>query len=259
MTDYTDILVAEPDGGVAQITLHRPKALNALRTAMLGEVADAVAAGDANPDVSVIVITGGPRVFAAGADVHEMAARTAVDLIDDPRVPHWQRIAGCSKPLIAAVNGYALGAGCELALSCDLIVAGEKARFGQPEIKLGILPGAGGTQRLVRLVGKSMAMKLVLTGEPIGAREALRAGLVAEVTPPELTIERAMELAHLIASRPPVAVRLGKECLLRGMEADLDAALALERKAFCLLAATEDRAEGLAAFIEKRKPVFKGR
>jgi enoyl-CoA hydratase len=182
-----------------------------------------------------------------------------VGVLNDPRVLHWRRIAQFPKPLIAAVNGFALGGGCELVMHADIVIAGDNAQFGQPEINLGIIPGAGGTQRLIRTVGKSMAMQLVLSGEFISAAQARDFGLVSEVTIPERTLERATELARKIATKPPIAVRQAKEVLLKAYETTLDSGLSLERKAFTLLAATEDRNEGIAAFMEKRKPNFTGK
>lgn len=259
MSDYQDILVETPRAGVQLLTLNRPKARNALRTRTLAEIAAALDRADGDNDMRVCVITGGPEVFAAGADIKEMAGTSAVDVMNDPRQTHRRRIDQFSKPLIAAVNGYALGGGCELAMQADIVIAGETARFGQPEINLGIIPGAGGTQRLIRAVGKSLAMKMVLSGEMIDAPAALAAGLVAEITPPELTIEKALELAGVIADKPPIAVRLAKDAMVKSFEQSLGAGLDYERKAFTLLAATEDRNEGLTAFMEKRRPRFSGR
>jgi enoyl-CoA hydratase len=206
-----------------------------------------------------VVLTGGPRVFAAGADLKEMAELDTVGTLNDPRQSYRNRIDRFPKPLIAAVNGFALGGGCELVMQADIVIAGDNAFFGQPEINLGIIPGAGGTQRLIRCVGKSLAMKMVLTGEMIDARTAFSAGLVAEITPPELTIERAIKLARIIASKPPLAVRLAKEVMLKAFETTLEAGLNVERKSYTLLTATEDRREGIAAFLEKRWPRFSGR
>jgi enoyl-CoA hydratase len=252
-------LVIEPTlSGVRLITLHRPQALNALNTQMLSELAAQMDAAEQDPETRVLVITGSRKAFAAGADINEMADRDLVGILNDPRLAHWQRITRFEKPLIAAVNGFALGAGCELAMHADIIIAGEDARFGQPEINLGIMPGAGGTQRLLRAVGKSLAMQMVLTGETIDARFALRAGLVSEVTQPEFTVERALQLARLIAKKAPLAVRLAKEALLKAMDTDLASGLRFERHAFSLLAGTEDRNEGIRAFQEKRPPVFIG-
>jgi len=260
VTAYTDILVDTPKPGVRQITLNRPKVLNALRSTLLEELAAAVALARDDADVRAVVLTGNERAFAAGADIAEMADRTAVDVVGmDRRMAGWHALRSFPKPLIAAVNGFALGGGCELAMCADIIVAGEGARFGQPEINLGLIPGAGGTQRLTRAVGKSRAMKMVLTGEAIDARAALAAGLIAEVVPPELTLDRALELAEMIAAKPPVAVRLAKEAVLKAQEMTLEAGLDYERKAFAILFATEDRREGVDAFLNKRKPVFKGR
>jgi enoyl-CoA hydratase len=256
---YQDIIVETPEPGVQVITLNRPDVRNALRTVTLQEIADALGAADGDPDIRAVVLTGGGKVFAAGADIKEMAGTGPVDMIDDPRQGYRKRIDGFSKPLIAAVNGYALGGGCELAMQADIIVAGEDSRFGQPEINLGIIPGAGGTQRLIRAVGKSLAAKMVLSGEMIDAPTALAAGLVAEITPPELTVEKAVVLARTIAAKPPLAVRLAKDTLRKAFETSLSDGLDYERKAFAVLAGTEDRNEGLAAFMEKRKPDFKGR
>ena len=260
MTAYTDILADTPKAGVRLITLNRPKVLNALRSTLLEELAAEIAHARDDAEIRVVVLTGNERAFAAGADIAEMADRTVVDVLGmDRRMSFWHALRSFPKPLIAAVNGFALGGGCELAMCADIIVAGEGARFGQPEINLGLIPGAGGTQRLTRAVGKSRAMKMVLTGEAIDARAALAAGLIAEVVPPELALDRALELAETIAAKPPVAVRLAKEAVLKAQEMTLETGLDYERKAFAMLFATEDRREGVQAFLEKRKPVFKGR
>jgi len=256
---YQDIVVERFDPWVQLITLNRPQARNALRTTTLKEIADILQEADEDPGTRVCVLTGGDKFFAAGADIKEMAGMGAVDIMDDPRQAQRARIDRFSKPLIAAVNGYALGGGCELAMQADIVLAGDDARFGQPEINLGILPGAGGTQRLIRAVGQSLAMKMVLSGEMIDAWRARDAGLVAEVSPPELTVEKALQLAHVIAEKPPVAVRLAKDAMRQAFELTLRSGLDYERKAFTILAATDDRNEGLAAFMEKRKPHFTGR
>jgi len=253
------LIVQPPEKGVCLITLHRPEALNALSTELLGELAEALDLAEADSTTGAVVITGSRKAFAAGADITEMAERDLVGILEDPRVGHWQRIAAFSKPLIAAVNGFALGGGCELAMHADILIAGRDARFGQPEINLGIIPGAGGTQRLLRAVGKSLAMQMVLTGEAIDARHAQRAGLVSEVTEPELTVERALQIARTIAAKAPLAVRLAKEALLKAQDLDLASGLRFERHAFTVLAGTADRHEGIRAFQEKRPPRFTGR
>ncbi|MDT3717440.1 2,3-dehydroadipyl-CoA hydratase [Pseudomonas soli] len=254
----SNLIVQAPADGVRLITLHRPQALNALNTALLEELAAELHAADQDPQIRAVVITGSRKAFAAGADINEMAERDLVGILDDPRVAHWQSIAGFGKPLIAAVNGFALGGGCELVMCADIVIAGSDARFGQPEINLGILPGAGGTQRLLRAVGKPLAMQMVLGGEAIGARHALQAGLVSEVTEPELTVERALQVAVAVAAKAPLAVRLAKEALLKAQDMDLASGLRFERHAFTLLAGTADRNEGIRAFQEKRPARFQG-
>ncbi|QJP09104.1 2,3-dehydroadipyl-CoA hydratase PaaF [Pseudomonas multiresinivorans] len=253
------LAVQMPEAGVRLITLQRPEALNALNTELLGELAAELDAAEQDSETRAVVLTGSRKAFAAGADIKEMAERDLVGILNDPRVGHWQRIAAFSKPLIAAVNGFALGGGCELAMHADILIAGEDARFGQPEINLGIMPGAGGTQRLLRAVGKPLAMQMVLTGEAIDARHAQRSGLVSEVTQPEFTVERALQIAKLIAAKAPLAVRLAKEALLKAQDTDLATGLRFERHAFTLLAGTADREEGIRAFQEKRKPAYEGR
>ena len=257
-TSMQTLIVGTPNRGVQQITLNRPEALNALNTRLLGELSTVLDAAEANDDIRVVVLTGGRRAFAAGADIKEMAERDLVGILNDPRQQHWQRITRFPKPVIAAVNGFCLGGGCELAMHADIIIAGEDARFGQPEINLGIMPGAGGTQRLLRAVGKSMAMQMVLTGDAISARQAQQSGLVSEITQPEFTVERALAVAASIARKAPLAVRLAKESVLKGMDTDLASGLRFERHAFTVLAGTADRNEGIAAFQEKRKPEFNG-
>lgn len=252
------LIVDAPKNGVIRITLHRPEALNALNTALLGELAATLEAAESDAEVRAVVITGSQRAFAAGADIKEMAARDLVGILEDPRQRHWSSIARFGKPIIAAVNGFCLGGGCELALHADIIIAGEDARFGQPEINLGIMPGAGGTQRLLRAVGKSLATQMVLTGESIGARRAREAKLVSEITQPELTVDRATALAETIAAKAPLAVRLARESLRKAEDSDLDTGLRFERHAFTLLAGTQDRNEGIRAFQEKRPALFKG-
>ena len=244
---------------VTLITLHRPQALNALTTELLGELAAELQRCAADSAVRAVVITGSRKAFAAGADLNEMAERDLVGMLDDPRQQHWQRITRFPKPLIAAVNGYALGGGCELAMHADILIAGNAAQFGQPEINLGIMPGAGGTQRLLHAVGKSLAMQMVLAGEAISARRALEAGLVSEITQPEFTVERALQIAQRIADKAPLAVRLAKEAVLKAQDLDLASGLRFERHAFTLLAGTADRNEGIRAFQEKRRADFHGR
>lgn len=254
-----NLIIQGPDKGVLLITLNRPQALNALNTELLGELSIALDNAETDSNIRAVVLTGSERAFAAGADINEMAARDLVGIFEDPRVAHWQRIARFPKPIIAAINGFALGGGCELAMHADILIAGENARFGQPEINLGIMPGAGGTQRLTRAVGSALAMHLALTGEQISAQRALQAGLISEICPTELTVERAIQIAKTIASKAPIAVRLTKEAIHKASDTNLATGLRFERHAFTILAATADRAEGLKAFQEKRQPKFTGR
>jgi enoyl-CoA hydratase len=254
-----DILVDRPAPGVVRITLNRPDARNALRTQTLAEIASELTVAVTDDDIRVVVLAGGPSYFAAGADLREMAPLGPVEVLLHERQRHWRTIATFPKPIVAAVNGYALGGGCELALCADILVAGTNAQFGQPEINLGMIPGAGGTQRLARVAGKALAMQMVLTGAPIDARAALAAGIVVEVDEPESALARAVEIATIIAAKPALAVRLAKEAVLRAYELPLSEALAAERQAFALLAASHDRNEGIAAFLGKRPPRFTGR
>ncbi len=253
-----NLLLKGPEKGVLLITLNRPEALNALNTALLSELSAVFDDAEIDSSTRAVVITGSEKAFAAGADINEMAARDLVGILEDPRIAHWQRISRFPKPIIAAINGYALGGGCELAMHADVLIAGENARFGQPEINLGIMPGAGGTQRLTRAVGSALAMHMALTGEQISAQRALQAGLISEICPTELTVERAVQIAETIASKAPIAVRLTKEAIHKANDTDLATGLRFERHAFTLLAGTSDRTEGLKAFQEKRKPKFTG-
>ena len=244
---------------VGLVTIDRPEKRNALSADVLADLASAVDELDSDQAIRCIVIAGTSEVFAAGADIAAMAQRTFQDVLESSTQPFWHRIAACRTPTIAAVSGFALGGGCELALLCDMIVASETAEFGQPEVTLGIIPGAGGTQRLARVIGKQRAMEMVLTGRRIDAREAHRVGFVNVVTPKRDWLDEAMKLAEVIARRPPLAVRLGKQAVLAAEEMPLEAALAHERRLYELAMATEDRVEGMVAFLEKRKPRFQGR
>src|SRR2546422_5914633 len=255
---YENIKV-ELEAPIATITLNRPKVLNALSPDLIREVNEALRDLDADENVRAVVLTGGPRVFAAGADINDMAERTAVEQLHRDQTGGWAGIAAFTKPLIAAVNGYALGGGCELALMCDLIIAGDSARFGQPEINLGIIPGAGGTQRWPRTAGKYAAMETVLTGALVTARRAQELGVVNKVVPAEMTIEVAKRIARQLAEKAPLALRMAKESVLKAFESPLAEGLVAERKSFYFLFSTEDQKEGMRAFLEKRKAVFKGR
>jgi enoyl-CoA hydratase len=255
---YEHILV-EIEAPIATITLNRPKVLNALSPELIRELTGALAELDGDDNVRAVVLTGGPKVFAAGADISDMADRGPVDQLRRDQTGRWAPLAGFGKPLIAAVNGYALGGGCEVALMCDLIIAGETARLGQPEINLGIIPGAGGTQRWPRTAGKYVAMEVMLSGAPVTAQRAYELGIVNKVVPSEMTIELAKRMARQLAEKPPLAVRMAKEGVLKAFEGPLSEGLAAERKSFYFLFATEDQKEGMRAFLEKRKGVFKGR
>lgn len=254
----SELLVSQ-NGRVLTLTLNRPEARNALNNALLDQIALALEAAQQNESTGAVVITGNDRFFAAGADLKEMASLDMPATLNDPRPQLWARIERFNKPLLAAVNGYALGAGCELAMLCDIVMAGDNARFGLPEITLGIMPGAGGTQRLIRSVGKALAYKMVLTGEAITAQQAQQAGLVAEVCPAALTLEYSEKLAAHIAQHAPLALQAAKTALRQAHELSLSQGLAHERQLFTLLAATEDRQEGIVAFLEKRPAAFKGR
>lgn len=243
----------------ALVRFNRPKQLNALNGAVMDALCDALEELDRDDTVRAIVVTGNERAFAAGADIGEMAEASAIDMLRSNRIGQWDRVRRIAKPVIAAVNGWCLGGGCELAMTLDLIIAGESAKFGQPEINIGIIPGAGGTQRLTRAIGKSKAMEMILGGEPISAAEAERAGLVARVTTDELVVEDSLALAAKIAEKSPLTLRLAKEAVNAAHEMSLSDALAHERRLFYLLFASEDQKEGMAAFLEKRTPDFTGR
>ena len=243
----------------ALVRFNRPKQLNALNGPVMDALCAALEELDRDDAVRAIVVTGNERAFAAGADIGEMAGATPIEMLTSNRIGQWDRVRRISKPVIAAVNGWCLGGGCELAMTLDLVIAGEGAKFGQPEINIGVIPGAGGTQRLTRAIGKSRAMEMILTGEPMDAREAERRGLVARVVPDELCVEDALALAARIATKSPIALRLAKEAVNAAYEMPLTDALAHERRLFYLLFASEDQKEGMAAFLEKRTPDFKGR
>ncbi len=252
-------ILTETQGAVGLATLNRPDARNALSPELMEELATALEAWDADPEVRCIVIAGSREWFAAGADIRNMADRDFQDMLEAPSAAFWPRLAAIRTPLIAAVSGYALGGGCELALACDMIVASENAELGQPEILLGIIPGGGGTQRLARLMGKQRAMELVLTGRRIDALEAYQLGVVNKVSKSKEWLTDALELAAVVARRPPIAARLAKQAVLGADETTLAAGLAHERRLFELAMATDDRREGMKAFLEKRKPEFRGR
>jgi enoyl-CoA hydratase len=256
--DFETILV-ETNQRVGLIRLNRPKALNALNRTLLHELMEALETFDADDGIGAMVIAGNQKVFAAGADIKEMADASVVEMLKNDFIPTFDRIRGIKKPIIAAVSGWALGGGCELAMSCDMIIASENAKFGQPEINLGIIPGAGGTQRLTYAVGKVIAMEMVLNNRTITADEALQYGLVNRVTPEENCLTEALKLAAQIAARAPLALQLGKEAVNNVFESSLTQGLLDERRVFYTLFATDDQKEGMSAFIEKREPDWKGK
>ena len=254
-----NVIQVEARGRVGLITLDRPQSLNALNDALAHEVVSALLAFDADPEIGAMILTGSEKAFAAGADIKEMQQKSFVDMFNDDYFGCWDKIASVRKPLIAAVNGFALGGGCELAMLCDFIIAGDGAKFGQPEIKLGILPGIGGSQRLTRLVGRSLAMDMILTGRMIGAEEAKVVGLVARVVPAAELIAIALEAAETIASYSRPAVLLAKEAVNCAEQTSLAEGVRHERRLFQAAFATEGQREGMSAFLEKRQPVFSGR
>ena len=254
-----ELVLTEAQGPVGIATINRPQVRNALNHQVIQELIDALEGFDRDDAIHCMILTGDDRAFAAGADISQMVDAGAVEVLDDDNFARWARFKAIHKPVIAAVSGYALGGGCELALMCDLVVASETALFGQPEVKIGIIPGAGGTQRWTRTSGKVRAMEAVLIGEPVRAVDAERMGLVNRVVPAGAQLEEALRLANLIAARPPLAVRLGKEAVNHAMEVGLDAGLEFERKLFYLLFASEDKREGMRAFLEKRPGRFRGR
>lgn len=256
--DYQNIVVEHPAPGVGLVKMNQPRAFNSLTGPMMDEVMGALEAMNADDTVGCMIITGTDRVFAAGADIKEMSQATPADLIDKNFIARWERLRHLHKPVIAAVSGYALGGGCELALACDMIVASEAAVFGQPEINLGVIPGAGGTQRLTRTIGKALTMEMVLNDRRLSAAEAERFGLVNRVAPVEEYLNVAIKLAGEIAARAPVAIRLAKDAVNMALETSLSTGLAYERNNFYALFATQDQKEGMAAFLEKRQPAWKG-
>lgn len=262
MSDETksyETLLIEIRGSVALVTLNRPKALNALNSTLMAELADVLSLYEKDDAIGAVVLTGSEKAFAAGADIKEMQGLDFVDAYVSDFIGGWDAVSTFRKPLIAAVSGFALGGGCEVAMMCDFIIASDTAKFGQPEITLGIIPGAGGSQRLTRAVGKAKAMDLVLTGRMMDVAEAERAGLVSRIVPAERLIDEAVEAAQKIASFPRAAVMMAKEAVSRSFEVTLTEGLRFERRLFHSLFATEDQKEGMAAFVEKRKPAFRNR
>ena len=255
---YENLLVLREDP-IAIVQLHRPKVLNALNRALMQELVEALQQLDQDDKIRCLILTGDEKAFAAGADIREMVEAGPVEMLQRNTIGLWDRIQTLSKPIIAAVSGYAVGGGCELALLCDMIVASETARFSQPEINIGVIPGAGGTQRLARTLGKHRAMEFILTGRTMLAQEALAVGLVCRVVPPEACLDEACKLAGDICQRSPLAVKLAKETILKAFETSLKDGLDFERKCFYLLFGSEDQKEGMKAFLEKRKAEFKGK
>lgn len=256
--EYTYIK-SQAEDAVGLITLNRPEVLNALNLQMVDEIVAEMERMDADPSIRVIVLTGNRRAFAAGADIDEMADDSAISMLVKDQFAVWDRIALIRKPIIAAVSGFALGGGCELMMNCDMVIASESAKIGQPEVKLGVMPGAGGSVRLTKAVGKVKAMEMLMTGEPITADEALRYGLVNRVVPEEVYLQEAMKLARRLAQQPPLALRLIKKSVLTALDNQIDDALQYERNAFYLLFASEDQKEGMKAFTEKRRAKFSGK
>jgi enoyl-CoA hydratase/carnithine racemase len=255
----SEVVETSLDGGVALLRLNRPEVRNALSPEVMDRLAAELERMDPDPEVRCVVIAGSEEVFAAGADIRAISERSFAEALYHPAAEFWKRLAKVKTPMVAAVSGYALGGGCELALSCDMIVASETARFGQPEITLGIIPGGGGTQRLARVLGKQRAMELVLTGRLFDAEMALEMGLVNKVAKKKQWLEEAMALAQTVAERPPIAARLAKQAVLAADETALSAGLEAERRLYELSMATEDRVEGMHAFLEKREPKFEGK
>lgn len=254
-----ETIIAKTEGAVGLVQLNRPDRMNALNSRVMGELTSALDEFDRNDAVRCIVIHGSDRAFSAGADIDEMKSATPVEMLKRNWLAHWDRLKRVTKPIIAAVSGYCLGGGCELAMACDIIIASESAQFGQPEINIGVMPGAGGTQRLTRAIGKSRAMELVLSGKFIGAKEAETRGLVSRIVPVELYLNEAKSLAQEIASRAPVAVQLAKEAVNKAYEVSLADGLDYERRLFYFLFSTEDQREGMEAFLAKRKADWKGK
>jgi enoyl-CoA hydratase len=258
MSEYENILTRS-EGRVGIVQLNRPKVLNALNKELMAELMEALETFDQDSEIGCLIITGSERAFAAGADITQMAEATPVNMLDNPFIDYWDRLRRINKPVVAAISGYALGGGCELAMACDMIIASETARFGQPEINIGVIPGAGGTQRMTRAVGKALAMEIVLNGRFLTADEALQHGLVNRVFPAEVYLEEANKFAAEIAARAPVAIRLGKEAVNAAFEMSLQSGLAHERRLFYMLFATEDQKEGMDAFINKRQAQWQGK
>lgn len=254
-----ETILTRTQGKVGIVQFNRPQALNALSPELMRETMDALEAFDRDDEIGCLVVTGNERAFAAGADIKEMASASVVEMLRSSFINYWDRFKGIRKPIIAAVSGYALGGGCEFAMACDMIVAGEGAQFGQPEINLGIIPGAGGTQRMTKAVGKALAMEIVLNGRLLTAVEAAQFGLINRVVPNELVLEEALKLATEIANRAPIAVQIGKEAVNAAFEMPLEVGIAHERRLFYMLFATEDQAEGMEAFVNKRPAQWQGK
>lgn len=253
------LILARTEGLVGVVTLNRPKVLNALNSELMAQLASQLETFDKDDNIRVIVLAGSERAWAAGADIGDMAEQSMLSMYQRDQFATWDRIKRIKKPIVAAVSGFALGGGCELMMLCDIVIASDTAQIGQPEINVGVMPGAGGTQRLTRAVGKAAAMDVILTGRFLSANEALAAGLVSRVVPREHFLTEALRIAHEMAAKGPIALRLAKEAVLKAQEMNLSEGLEHERKLFYMLFATEDQKEGMLAFVEKRKPNFKGR
>jgi len=258
-TNYQDIVVERPVDRVGLVRLNRPQALNALRGQLMEELVNALQGFDRDPTIGALVITGNEKAFSAGADITEMANAAVTDMLNRGMIERWRALRNIRKPIIAAVSGHCLGGGCELAMACDIIVASETAKFGQPEINIGVIPGAGGTQRLTKAVGKSLAMEVVLNDRRLTAEEALRYGLASRVAPVDKYLEEALTLAGQIAARAPLGVQMGKEAINKSFEMGLADGMSYEEKLFYILFASEDQKEGMRAFVEKRKPSWQGK